>query len=247
MSALTKLIVVESKLQRRETIGLFFGLLFPGLLLVVLGSVFPGFLDANPDLGGLRLIDIYTPIMLVFALSMVGIANLATSLAGARETGVLRRMSTTPAHPSSLLLAQLIVSLIVAMAACALAIGGAYVVFGLALPANPLGFTVTLLLLALSLFTIGLLLGAVVPSASSAGGLSTLVWMPLMVLGGLWFPREAMPAGMRRVSDLSPTGAGVQAIQDSWFGAGPALSDLLVMAVAALVVGLVAAKLFRWE
>jgi ABC-2 type transport system permease protein len=68
-----------------------------------------------------------------------------------------------------------------------------------------------------------------------------------MALGGLWFPREAMPDVMRRISDLSPTGAAVDALQHAWFGPGPPTSSLLVLAVSALAFGAAAATVFRWE
>ena len=43
MTALAKLDVVEAKLLRRDPMSLFWGLIFPALLLVVLGLAFPGF------------------------------------------------------------------------------------------------------------------------------------------------------------------------------------------------------------
>jgi ABC-2 type transport system permease protein len=68
-----------------------------------------------------------------------------------------------------------------------------------------------------------------------------------MALGGLWFPREAMPHLLRRISDLSPTGAAVDALQQAWFGAGPPISSVVVLAVSALAAGAVASAAFRWE
>jgi ABC-2 type transport system permease protein len=67
-----------------------------------------------------------------------------------------------------------------------------------------------------------------------------------MVLGGLWFPREAMPSVMRQISDLSPTGAAVDALQNAWFGAGPPASSLLIHFVSALAFGVTAVAAFRW-
>jgi ABC-2 type transport system permease protein len=87
----------------------------------------------------------------------------------------------------------------------------------------------------------------VAPSQTVAPAIGSLVWLPLMVLGGLWFPREAMPKPMRQISDLSPTGAAVDALQNAWFGTGPATSSLLVLLVSALAFGAAAVATFRWE
>ena len=43
MAASMKLTRVEAKLFARDPIALFFGLVFPGLMLLVLGLFFPGF------------------------------------------------------------------------------------------------------------------------------------------------------------------------------------------------------------
>ena len=96
MSTLTTLTLTEAKLFRRDGVSLFFGLLFPPLLLLVLGAFFPGFRAANADLGGLRLIDVYLPIVLVLTLATPALSTLPTYIATYRERGVLRRMATTP-------------------------------------------------------------------------------------------------------------------------------------------------------
>jgi ABC-2 type transport system permease protein len=56
-----------------------------------------------------------------------------------------------------------------------------------------------------------------------------------------------MPDSLRTVSDFSPLGAAVQALDDAWFGVTPSLLHLAVMVAYALVVGIVAIRVFRWE
>jgi hypothetical protein len=46
---------------------------------------------------------------------------------------------------------------------------------------------------------LGLLLGARIRRSSAASAATTLTWLPLMVLAGLWFPREVMPDGNEQV------------------------------------------------
>lgn len=242
-----KLFVVELKLQFRDWTVVTFGLLFPAALLVLLGFVFPGFRDANPDLHGARLVDLYTPILLVFVLVMVGVSTISSVLAGYRHDGILRRLRTTPVGPTRLLAAQLSAQLVVAALGTALAIVAALVVLDVPAPDNWLGVAIGLSLAATSMFAIGLLIGAVAGSVSLAQALSTLAWIPVMVLAGLWFPREAMPDTMRQISDLSPGGAGVEAVQHAWFGGGLAMTSLAVLVGFTLVVGGLAALAFRWD
>ncbi len=245
MTALTQLTTTEVRLFRRDTANLFWALAFPAFLLAVLGGVFPGFRDVQED--GWRLVDVYAPIVLVLAVLTVGIAVVPVTLATSRQLGVLRRLATTPVRPRQLLVAQLTVHGSAAVIAAALAIVVGTVVFDVPLPENPAGFAVAFVLLVAAVFAIGLLVGAVAPTSSTAQGIGMAIYFPMLFFSGVYFPRQVMPDGLRTVSDLTPAGAGVQAIQDAWFGSGPALSNLLVMAAYALGAGLLAAFWFRWE
>ena len=247
MSALTKLTTVEGKLFAREPLAMFWGLIFPAVLLIALGLFFPGFDSPNPDLGGFRLIDLYAPIVLALALATLAFTTLPVILATYRERGVLRRLQTTPVSPWRLVTAQLIIQMVIAGLAAALAIGVGAVVFDIPLPQNPGGFVMVYGLAAVSMLAIGLLIGAVAPTASSGQGIGMAVYFPMLFFAGVYFPREAMPDGLLAVSDMTPTGAAVQAIQDTWSGLAPTTSSVLVMAAFAIGAGVLAALVFRWE
>lgn len=247
MSPTARLIVVETRLQFRDWSVVTFGVVFPTVLLLVLGLAFPGFRDPNPDLGGGRLVDLYTPILLVFVLAMVGVSTITGMLASYRHDGILRRLRTTPVGPMRLLAAQLLAQLTIASIGVVLAIVAALTLVEVPAPASWPGVASALLLTAAAMFAVGLLLGAVVPSTSAAQAASAIMWIPVMVLAGLWFPREGMPPVMRRISDLSPGGAGVDAVQQLWFGSGIPWASLGFLVAFTMVVGGLAAVVFRWD
>lgn len=246
MKALLKLTAVEAKLYLREPVAVFWGLAFPALVLALLGVVFPGFLVPNPDLGGVRLVDTYVPILLSVTLATVAFGTLPTALSSYRELGVLRRLATTPIHPGRLLVAQLVVQMAVASVAALLVVSVASGVFRVPMPELFGWSLLSFLLTAASLLTLGLLVGAVARTVSAGQGMGMAVYFPMLFFAGVYFPRESMPDGLRRISDLTPIGAGVQAMQDAWNGTVPAGSHLLVMAASAVIAGLVAAMVFRW-
>lgn len=247
MSATTELIRVETRLQFRDVSVVGFGLVFPTVLLLVLGFAFPGFREPDPELGGGRLVDLYAPIMLIFVLVMVGVSTVMGVLASYRHDGILRRLRTTPIGPTRLLAAQLLAQMTIAALGTALAIVAALMLLEVPAPESWLGVILALVLSAAAMFAIGALLGAIVPSTSAAQVAGGIVWIPLMVLAGLWFPREAMPPLMRQISDLSPGGAAVDAVQRAWFEGRIPLSSLAVLAATAVVLGGLAAVTFRWE
>ena len=113
MAALPTLTRTQAKVFMREPLAVFFGLVFPALLLIVIGSVFPGATDPAPDFGGKSLVEIYAPVSIVLGLATVSISLLPAIIGGDRERGILRRLSTTPVHPRALVMAHLLVQLAV--------------------------------------------------------------------------------------------------------------------------------------
>jgi ABC-2 type transport system permease protein len=242
-----KLVETETRLFVRDPIWLFFGLVFPGLLLLLLGLFFPGFDEPSADLDGRTYIDVYAPIVLVLGLATLGLVTLPPILGSYRQFGILRRLSTTPVHPSRLLSAQLVVHLGVAVVAAALAITVAVAVFDVPLPQSPVWFAISYVLAAASIFSLGLLVGATAPTTNTALAIGMAIYFPMLFFAGVWIPRSIMPDGLRTISTVTPMGSAVQALEDAWFGSTPSLANLLVMAIWAIVVGLIAVRFFRWE
>lgn len=246
MSTVARLTLVESRLLLRDWAVVGFNLVFPAVLLLVLGII-PGFTDPDPELGGARLIDLYLPIVLVLAFVFSGITAAPSILVGYREQGVLRRLRLTPVGSTPLLTASLLANLLLAVVAALAAVVVAITVYDVRAPASWWGVVATVVLAPAALFGIGMILAAVARSVNVANAVAPLLWLPIMVLAGLWFPREAMPDLMRRISDVSPGGAAVDALQRAWFEGAPSASSLLVLAVCAVLASAVAARLFRWE
>ena len=247
MAATMQLTKVESNLFVRDPIALFFGLVFPGLLLLALGLFYPGFDEPAADLDGARYIDVYAPIVLVLGLATLGLVTLPPILGTYRQFGILRRLRTTPVHPARLLTAQLVVHLGVAIVAAAITILIARFVFDVPFPQSPLWFALSFLLAALSIFAIGLLVGALARTTVAAQAIGMGIYFPMLFFAGVWIPRSVMSDGLLTVSDLTPLGSAVQALEDSWFGITPSATNLLVMLVYGVVLGTIAVRAFRWE
>jgi len=69
----------------------------------------------------------------------------------------------------------------------------------------------------------------------------------MMFFAGLWLPRALMPGVLLDISNYTPLGAAVEAIQDSTLGGFPPLAPLLVLAAYAVVFGFLARRCFRWD
>jgi ABC-2 type transport system permease protein len=246
VNAFAKLTRTELRLFLREPLAVFFGVAFPAVLVVILGSV-PSFRRPSKDFGGLRVIDLYATISIALTLALLGLQLLPTILAGYRERGVLRRMSTTPVPPALLLAAQLLSGLLTAVLAVALLLAVARLAFSVPLPRQFVGFLIAFLLSAAALFAVGLLVAAIAPSGKAANAIGMPLFFPFMFFAGLYVPRESMPSVINRIGDFTPLAAGEQAMHDALVGSWPHPWQLLVLVGYILVCGAAAARLFRWE
>ena len=236
----------EWKLFLREPMVVFFAVAFPAVLVAILGSV-KGFRQPTADLGGSRVIDIYVPISVLLALAILALQYTPSVLSTYRERGVLRRLATTPVAPVKLVAAQLVNSLAVLVVSVAIVLAVGRLAFDVTLPRQLFGYLLALVLTAAALFSIGLFVAAVVPSAKAGNAIGSLLFFPTMFFAGLWLPREAMPALLRRIADFTPLGAGEQALHDAAAGAWPHAEALLFVAAYLVAFGAAAAKLFTWE
>jgi ABC-2 type transport system permease protein len=240
-----ELLKVQAKLALREPLALFGGLALPAVLLAVFGFIG----QANPgNVGdsGLTVIEVWTPTILVLSIIFISV-SLPNTLVRDREIGWLRRVSTTPLHPSRLLAAQLVIDLILAAAAVLIVILEGALVFGASLHMQILPFAVSLLLAIAELFAFGLVLVALVPTQTVAQPVAGVFTFGLMFLSGLWVNPAQVGDPLRTIMYYSPSGAAVKAVLDSAFNGGPSYAALLTMAVYAVIFGFIAIRYFRWE
>jgi ABC-2 type transport system permease protein len=238
-----KVIQVETKLFLREGNAVLIAVLFPTILLLVLGAI-PALRTPDPIFGNLRFVDGYAGTLVVITLAFLGLQRVPTTVATYREKGVLRRLATTPLHPAKLLVAQLTVNLAAAVVAVVLVVAVGKVVFDINLPHSPGGFILATLLGATSLFALGLVVAALAPTARAAGGWAGVLFMLIMFFGGAYLPRFLLPDVLNTIGQYLPPGVG--ALQEAWIGTAPQPLHLAIMALITLVAGTVAARTFRW-
>jgi ABC-2 type transport system permease protein len=236
----------EARLARRQPLPLIGSIGLPVILMIIFGEI-PSSGQVVSTLGGLTLFDAYLPIIMVLGLTMLTLLGLPGPMVSYRELGVLRRLSTTPVPPSWLLAAQVVIQLCFALAGLLIVNVVSVVAFGAANPKSPAGLALSCLLAIAGLFALGLLIAALARTSTSVNAIGRLALIPLMFFAGLWLPRALMPHILQVISDYSPLGAAVEAIQDSMQTGFPPARPLLVLAAYAVVFGFAARRFFRWE
>lgn len=205
------------------------------------------FPEPDPDLGGLRVIDLYVPVAILLAMIVAGVQTMPAVLSSYRERGILRRLAVTPASPSHLLTAQIVVHAIAVLASVFLALIVGRAAFGVAFPAQPWGYALAVLVTLAAALSAGGTLAAVAPSVRIAQTLGTIVFFPLMFSAGVWLPVQAMPELLRRIVELTPFGAAAQLLDETAAGDLPNLGGIAVVVGWTVVLTGVAIRWFRWQ
>ncbi|MFQ5527063.1 MAG: ABC transporter permease [Thermoanaerobaculia bacterium] len=187
--------------------------------------------------------------MVMFTL-LVLLTSGAVLLVIERQEGLLRRLASTPISRGTVVLGKW---------------GGrmalAIVQIGFAMIAGTLFFKVhwgphlamvLLVLFAYASLTagLGILLGSLARTEGQAVGLGVLSANVLAALGGCWWPIEITPEWMQKFAVFLPTGATMDALHQLVSFAAPAgraVSHVLALLAAALLVGWLSSRVFRYQ
>ncbi len=246
MSASTAVLKTETKLFTREPGSLFWVLAFPSLLLLGFGLI-PEYREVDPGLGGNRIIDVYVPGVVLVAIITASLLSMPGALATYRERGILRRMRTTPARPSNLLIAQMVLHAVAALLGAVLAVAIGRVVWDVALPEQLVAYGVALLLATLAGLAMGAVVTALARTGKAAQAIGLAVFFPSMFAAGIYVPIQVLPDAVRQIVELTPFGAAAQALNEAATGSWPTWTRLAVLVLWTVVLLAVAARWFRWE
>ncbi len=242
----TAVLKTEIRLLRREPGALFWILLFPTLLLVILGAI-PSFGDHQADLGGLRTIDVYVPVAVLLGPIVGGLQSMPQTLTGYRERGILRRMSATPVRPAALLSAQMLVYGGAALGSALLALAVGRLAFDVRLPRQPFGYALALVLTVLVALALGAVISALSRTTKVAGAIGSAVFFPSMFCAGVWAPVQTMPDELATIVGFTPFGAAAEALNRAAAGDWPGWDHLGVLVAWTVLLTAGAARCFRWE
>ncbi|MDF8264040.1 ABC transporter permease [Luteipulveratus flavus] len=213
--------------------------LLPALALVGLATA------SVPDLGSGRRIDLAVPGVLALAVVSTAFTGQAIATGFDRRYGLLRLLGVTPLGPRGLLAGKAVAVLSV-IAVQTVLLGG----LGLALGWRPhwSGLPAALLLMVLGAWAfvgIALLLAARLRSEGVLA-LANLIWVLLLLGGGLILPTDRLPAAVRGVVRLLPSGALGDGLRAALAGSGSVWLPLLVLLVWSLACSVVLSHVFRW-
>jgi ABC-2 type transport system permease protein len=239
------MLVSEGRLLLRNPGVVIWTAILPVAAAITLGSI-PAVRAPSKSLGGLSFFQVYQPILVFFAITLLAMQALPDVLTRYREMGVLKRLRTTPASPALLLCAQLTLILSVAIVCMALMVavpplGGA------PWPRNVGAFIIVYLLGAWAMLGLGMVIASLFHNAKVAAGFGSFLFFVMQFFAGLWWQRPNMPLWLRDISNFTPSGAAVQGLTDASIGHWPRTLYVVVLAVWGVATSRLAVRYFSWE
>ena len=248
MRTIAKMTWVEIKLFVREPLTVVFTLALPLFILFIMGGVFGN--TPDPDgvvYRGVGPMDYYVPAYIGLLIASIGLIGLPVQLAGYRERGVLRRFRAASVSVWSVVGSQTLVSVVVALAGAILLVAVASIAYDFNLPQSPGTVIAAFLLSVLTFASLGIFLGALLPTARAAQGAGVLLWFVMMILSGAGPPPEVLNTAMRTISSITPLKYVILLLQNPWLGFGWDLAVMGIVVGFLLVPALLTVRFFRWE
>ena len=234
---------IELRLLVRNGEQLLLALVIP-LLLLIAGTHSGRVVDLGPG----RTIDIIAPGVLALAVLSTSFTSLAIATGFERRYGVIKRLGASPLPRSGLMLGKIGAVLIVeALQLTVLSVVALLLGWNPHRGAAAIGWLILLALLGTAAFgALGLLIAGTL-RAEATLAVANLVYVLLLVGGGVLVPLSRYPAGARTALEWLPSGALGQGLRDVFDGSAPGLFPIAVLLVWAIVAGVLTAKTFEWE
>jgi ABC-2 type transport system permease protein len=233
---------MEARLLLRNGEQVLLAVVIPVIVLAgaVTGAAHLGLTFAHPA------VDVFTPGVLALAVMSTSFASLAIATGFERRYGVLKRLAASPLPRWGLMAAKTASVLVTEVLQVILLTAIAFAL-GWSPHGNPLAVLLLLLLGTAAFSGLGLLMAGTLKAEATLAA-ANLVFLLLLVGGGVIVPMDKFPAGAQDVLGLLPISALSDGLRDVLqHGAQMPWGDLGVLAVWA-VLGLGAAgRFFRWE
>lgn len=247
MKSFGVMLKTELKLSLRGMDMFIFAICMPLVVLIILGIIYgskPAFEGADytflqQSFGALASI----------AICAGGVMGLPLVVSDYRSKKILKRFKVTPVSPAQILMVQVTIYTIYSVVSLALLYIVAKLFFGYSFIGSWFHFVGGYLLVMLSIFSIGMMVGGIAPNTKIAGVIASILYFPMLIFSGATLPYEVMPKGLQTVVDVLPLTQGIKLLKSASLGlpvSDMTLPIIIMVSLAVICIG-VSIKCFKWE
>lgn len=247
MKSFCTMLTTELKLSLRGMDMFIFAICMPLIVLIILGiiygnkSAFEGadYTFLQQSFGALSTISICAG----------GVMGLPLVVSDYRSKKILKRFKVTPISPARILMVQVTIYTIYSVASLALLFLTANLFFGYSFAGSWLGFSGGYLLVMLSIFSIGIMVGGIARDTKVAGVIASILYFPMLIFSGATLPYEVMPSELQKVADVLPLTQGIKILKSASLGLpieNMTVPVIIMVCIAVICIG-ISLRFFKWE
>ena len=237
----------EMKLSLRDMNMVIFAICIPLVVLIILGVIY-GNKPASPGAEYTFLEQSFGALVTI-AVCAGGVMGLPLVVSDYRNRKILKRFKVTPVSPAMILAVQVVIYTIYSVASLILLYIVSALFFGFHMGGSMIAFLGGYLLVMLSIFSIGMMVGGISPNSQTASVIASLLYFPMLIFSGATLPYEVMPSALQKVADFLPLTQGIKLLKAASLGLPMenVFVPIIVMAVLAVICIGVSLRFFKWE
>lgn len=247
MKTFKTMLKTELKLSLRGMDMFIFAICMPVVVIVLLGIIYgdkPAFADAE-----------YTFLQQSFgavstiAICAGGLMGLPLVVSDYRNRKILKRLKVTPVKPITILLVEITIYCIYSLVSLALIYLVAFLFFDFQIIGSFWQFFLSFVLVMLSMFSIGMMVGGIAPNMKIASTVASILYFPMLIFSGATLPYEIMPNALQNFANILPLTQGIKLLKGTALGLpiDNILFPIGLMVVIIVICTTVSLKFFKWE
>lgn len=247
MKVFRTMLKTELKLSLRGMDMFIFAICMPVVVTVILGVIY-GNKPAFPGAEFTFLEQSFAAVSTI-AICAGGVMGLPLVLSEYRHRKILKRFRVTPVSPTMILAVEGVVYTLYAIVSLMLVYLTAKIFFKFELRGSWINFLGSYLLVMISMFSIGFMVGGLAKNTKIAGVIASVLYFPMLIFSGATLPYEVMPIALQKVADILPLTQGIKLLKSASLNLNidNVILPILVISILAVVCIGVSIKFFRWE
>ena len=237
----------EMKLSLRDMNMVIFAICIPLVVLIILGVIYGN--KPAYDGAAYTFLEQSFGALTTIAVCAGGVMGLPLVVSDYRNRKILKRFKVTPVSPAMILAVQVVIYIIYSVASLILLYIVSALFFGFHMGGSMIAFLGGYLLVMLSIFSIGMMVGGISPNSQTASVIASLLYFPMLIFSGATLPYEVMPSALQKVADILPLTQGIKLLKAASLGLPieNVFVPIIVMVVLAAICIGVSLRFFKWE
>lgn len=247
MKTFITMLKTELKLSLRGMDMFIFAICVPLVVLILIGIIYGG----KPAFEGAEYTFLEQSFSGLATISICagGVMGLPLVVSEYRSRNILKRYKVTPIDPALILLVQVAIYTLYALASLVLLYLVAKLFFGYQFHGSAVTFFGGYLLVMVSMFSIGMMVGGIAPNTKMAGAMASILYFPMLIFSGATLPYEVMPPVLQKIANILPLTQGIKLLKNASLGLSSSnvlVSVLIMLMIAVVCIG-ISLKFFKWE